>query len=72
MLVPGCLDEKWAGKKGDSGPSSGKKKPSNKGSKKKTKKAKENSKNKNPENPIAENVEVPETQTSESRPIDEL
>lgn len=67
-----CLDEKWSGKKGDSAPSSGKKKPSNKGGKKKTKKSKENSKNKNPEKPTAENLEVPETQPSESRPIDEL
>ncbi|PIO28265.1 hypothetical protein AB205_0193370 [Aquarana catesbeiana] len=72
IKAKGCLDEKWSGKKGDSAPSSGKKKPSNKGGKKKTKKSKENSKNKNPEKPTAENLEVPETQPSESRPIDEL
>lgn len=65
-----CLDEKWIGKKGDSAPSSGKKKQSNKGGKKK-RKAKENSK-KNPEKPTAENTEIPDTQTSESRPNDEL
>ncbi|XP_018422954.1 PREDICTED: protein canopy homolog 3 [Nanorana parkeri] len=67
-----CLDEKWSGRKGDTAPSTGKKKQSNKGGKKKSKKAKENSKNRNPDKPPAGKADMSETQTSQSRTNDEL
>lgn len=72
LILLGCLSEEWSGKKGDAALSSGKKKPSNKGGKKKTSKTKGNSKNKHLDKPPEGNREVSDTETSESRPNDEL
>ncbi|KAM9324856.1 protein canopy homolog 3-like [Gastrophryne carolinensis] len=59
-----CLQEVWAGKKGDTGPSTGKKKPSNKGGKKKSKKAKESH--------DTETLQGSQEATAQSRASDEL
>ncbi|XP_068111612.1 protein canopy homolog 3 isoform X2 [Hyperolius riggenbachi] len=67
-----CLNEEWSDKKGDNAPSTGKKKPQNKGSKKKTKKVKDNSNKMSPEKPAERNLEEPETQISENGSKDEL
>lgn len=65
-LCPGCLSEKWSGRKGDPGPSSGKKK-TKKGEKKKSKKAAKASNGKGRSGGMTLETPIPE-----SRPSDEL
>ncbi|XP_073540447.1 protein canopy homolog 3 [Phyllobates terribilis] len=67
-----CLSEKWTGKKGDPGPSSGKKKTTKKGEKKKSKKVSKDSNGKRNDEEVPGNLEALETQIPESRPSDEL